>query len=191
MSTPEVSGGRPSRRIWISRRIAFLLGLVVVFVVYPIMVGLLPWALSMLTLRYGWTETGPASWNLVGLIPVLAGIVGLVWVFSVMFAQFPKLPENLELEKGELLWSMTSRVLITHGPFAFSRNPMFLSGLTVLLGWAVFYGSVVILILAIVGCIFANYFKVPREERGLEGRFGEAYRRYKQRVPRWLGLPPR
>src|SRR5262249_50412491 len=55
-----------------------------------------------------------------------------------------------------------------HGPFAFSRNPMFLSGLTVLLGWALFYGSVVILMLAVLGWAMANLFKVPQEGRGLE-----------------------
>ena len=187
MSTPAVPDEKPSHRIRFSRRLGFVLGLIVVSVVYPFMVIVLPWALSLLTPRLGWTESGPATWNLLGLIAVVAGIVGLVWVFSVMFAQFPKLPEVIELDEGERLLTATSRVLITHGPFAYSRNPMFLSGLTVWLGWALFYGSGLILVLTAVLWTLSNAFKVPQEERGLEARFGEAYRDYQRRIPRWLG----
>jgi len=117
--------------------------------------------------------------------------MGLIWVYSVMGAQFSKLPEIVELDEGERLWSATSRVLITHGPFAFSRNPMFLSLLIVVLGWALYYGSVFILIFTATGFTITNFLKVPQEERGLEARFGDAYRTYKARVPRWLGLPRR
>jgi hypothetical protein len=129
--------------------------------------------------------------ELLGLVLVSIGIGGLVWVFSVLFAQFPKLPETVELDEGERLLSATSRVLVTHGPFAFSRNPMFLSGLIVLVGWAVFYGSALILIFAVVGWVFANYIKVPPEEHGLEARFGEFYRDYQKKVPRWIGVVQR
>jgi protein-S-isoprenylcysteine O-methyltransferase Ste14 len=166
---------------------ALVLGLPVVLIVYPFMVVVLPWALSLIAPRYGWTESGPATWNLLGLIPVVAGIIGLIWVFSVMAAQFPKLPEVVELDEGERLLTATSRILITHGPFSCSRNPMFLAGLVVLLGWAIFYGSAVIAIVTVIGWALANYLKVPQEERGLEARFGEDYRDYKRRVPRWIG----
>ena len=89
MSAPEVSGGKQSRRIRISRRKGFFLGLLVVLVVYPTVLGVLPWALSLLTPRYGWTGSGPGIWNLLGLIPVVAGTAGLLWVFAVLLAQFP------------------------------------------------------------------------------------------------------
>jgi protein-S-isoprenylcysteine O-methyltransferase Ste14 len=189
MSTPEVSDGKPARRTRISHRLALFLGLLVVLVVYPLMVGVLPWALSLPTPPLGWTESGPGIWNLLGLIPVVAGLAGLVWVFGEMFVQFPKLPETVELDERERLWSATSRILITHGPFAFSRNPMFLAGVIVLLGWALFYGSGVIVLVAIAGWAMASFLMVPQEECGLEARFGEAYRAYQARVPRWLGLP--
>jgi protein-S-isoprenylcysteine O-methyltransferase Ste14 len=165
----------------------FVAGLFIVLVVYPLLVVVLPWGLSLLTPRYGWTERGPATWNLLGLVPVAAGVVGLFWVFGVMFAQFPNLPEIVELDEGEGFLTATSRILITHGPFAYSRNPMFLSGLFVWLGWAIFYGSGLIAIVIVVLWTLANSLKVPQEERGLEARFGEAYRDYRRRVPRWLG----
>ena len=187
MGAPDTPEAKPARRLRISRRAAFMLGLPVVSVVYPLMVIGLPWALSLLTPRLGWAGEGPGAWNLLGLIPVAAGILGLIWVFSVMFAQFPKLPEVVELDEGEGLVTATSRILITHGPFACSRNPMFLSALIVWLGWALFYGSLLILVVTVVFWSLSNGLKVPQEERGLESRFGDAYRDYKRRVPRWLG----
>jgi protein-S-isoprenylcysteine O-methyltransferase Ste14 len=187
MTPPDIPNPAPPHRIRISRRTGFVAGLVIVLVVYPLFVGGLPWLLSLLTPRYGWSERGPAAWNLLGLIPVVAGGAGLVWVFGVMFAQFPNLPETVELDEGERLLTATSRILITHGPFAYSRNPMFLSGLTMWFGWAIFYGSALIAILAAVLWTLADRLKVSQEERGLEARFGDAYRDYCTRVPRWVG----
>ena len=146
MSTPEVPASKRSHRTRISRRMLFIFSVFVVSVVYPFAFGVLPWLLSLLTPRLGWSEHGPAAWNMVGLFPVVAGALGLVWVLSVMFAQIPRLPPVLELDEGEGLFTATSRVLITHGPFACSRNPMYLAGTFIWLGWAIFYGSVVMLI---------------------------------------------
>jgi protein-S-isoprenylcysteine O-methyltransferase Ste14 len=188
MSTPEAT---PSRRLRIRRRTAFWLGLVVVLVIYPLLVIALPWAVSLMAPRYGWTENGLSAWNWLGLALVAAGLAGLAWVFGTMFAQFPRLPEVVELDEGEHFLTATAHILITHGPFALSRNPMFLSGLIVWLGWAIFYGSIAVGIAILLFGAFSNYLKVPQEERGLEARFGDEYRAYKRRVPRWLGIPRR
>jgi protein-S-isoprenylcysteine O-methyltransferase Ste14 len=187
MGTPEVPASKRSHRTRISRRMLFIFSVFVVSVVYPFAFGVLPWLLSLLTPRFGWTEHGPAAWNILGLFPVVAVALGLACYLSVGFALFSKLPPVLELDEGERLLTATPRVLITHGPFAWSRNPTYLAGTFIWLGWAIFYGSVVMLILTVVGWTFFNYFKVPREERALEARFGEAYRDYRRRVPRWIG----
>ncbi len=187
MSTPEVPASQRSHRYRISRRMAIIAGVFIVSVVYPFNFLVLPWLVSLLTPRLGWTEHGPAAWNMLGLFPVVAGALGLVWLLSVMFAQIPNLPPVLELDEGEGLFTATSRVLITHGPFACSRNPTYLAGTFNWLGWAIFYGSVVMLILTVVGWTLLNYLKIPQEERGLVARFGEAYRAYRRRVPRWIG----
>ena len=187
MSTPEVPAGKRSHRIRISRRMAVIGGVFILSVVDPFYFLVLPWLVSLLTPRLGWTEHGPGVWNRLGLFPVVAGALGLAWVLNVMFAQIPNLPPVVELDEGEGLLTATSRILITHGPFAYSRNPMFLADTCILLGWAIFYGSVVVLILAVVGWTLLNYLKVPQEERGLEARFGDAYRAYRRRVPRWIG----
>ncbi len=187
MSTPEVPASKRLHRTGISRRMLFIFGVFVVSVVYPFTFGVLPWLLSLLTPRFGWTEHGPAAWNMLGLFPVVAVALGLAWVFPWGFAQFRDLPPVIKLDEGERLLTATPRVLITHGPFAYSRNPTYLAGTFIWLGWAIFYGSVVMLIWTVVGWMLLNYLKVPQEERGLEARFGEAYRAYRRRVPRWIG----
>jgi protein-S-isoprenylcysteine O-methyltransferase Ste14 len=180
MSTSKAPNEKTSRPIRVPRWVAFLLGLFAALVVYPFFVLVVPWAISLGSPRYGWGENVPSAWNLLGLIPVMIGIAGLIWVFSTLLALTLKLSTPVELES-------TTRVLLTHGPFAISRNPMFLSGLTVWLGWALFYGSTIILLLSVVLWAATNYFTVPREERALGERFGNAYRDYKRKVPRWFG----
>jgi protein-S-isoprenylcysteine O-methyltransferase Ste14 len=62
---------------------------------------------------------------------------------------------------------------------------MYVSELTLWLGWAMFYGSVGVLI-GFVILLVTLVASVPYEERVLDARFGDAYRAYKSAVPRWL-----
>ena len=68
---------------------------------------------------------------------------------------------------------------------------MYLFELVLWFGWALFYGSLAVFIGFLLWWIMLNFYAIPYEERDLEARFGEAYRAYKARVPRWLGLPRR
>jgi phospholipid methyltransferase len=74
--------------------------------------------------------------------------------------------------------------LVVRGPYQFTRNPMYLCGMLIWLGWIIFYGGVSVGAFAVVfwGCVTG--LVMPWEERNLEARFGEAYLRYKNSVPR-------
>jgi protein-S-isoprenylcysteine O-methyltransferase Ste14 len=72
--------------------------------------------------------------------------------------------------------------------YGYSRNPMYLSELTFWFGWALFYGSLTVLAGWLLWFLAFNFAIVPYEEHDLERRFGDAYRQYKQMVPRWPGL---
>ena len=76
--------------------------------------------------------------------------------------------------------------LVTDGPFRFSRNPMYLGFLLTYLGLALGLNSPVALLLALPCMVVMTWGVVLREERYLEGKFGQPYRDYKARVRRWL-----
>jgi 8-oxo-dGTP diphosphatase len=70
-------------------------------------------------------------------------------------------------------------------------NPMYVAVLTILLGEAMFYGSVALLVWAIVVGILFNFFVIFYEEPTLRRRFGPAYEAYVEHVPRWIPSRPR
>jgi protein-S-isoprenylcysteine O-methyltransferase Ste14 len=83
-----------------------------------------------------------------------------------------------------------STALVTDGPFARTRNPMYLSLTILLLAHAVHRRSLRA-VLPVVGFVTTlNRTQIPREEHALRGRFGRKYRRYAQQTPRWVRRRP-
>ena len=159
-----------------SRAVALTVASVIWLLGIPLAHAAIPWAISLLGPRLGWMEGRPGIWNLLGLIPVGVGAASLVWI---MLLHFGRTPESVELE-----W--TPKYLLMRGPYRFTRNPMYVAELALWLGWALYFGSVAVLVAFAVLWLLMSYVAVPREERALEARFGAAYLEYKNTVPRWL-----
>jgi len=149
-------------------------------VLFPLVHAVLPYALSLFGHRVGWTAKGPASWNLAGVLLVAFGVGGLAWSF---FAHLASSPARLEL-------ALTPNYLAKSEPYRVTRNPMYVSALTLWFGWAVFFGSLTVLAGWLVLLWVVNLM-VRHEERALEARHGESYLQYKRAVPRWLGRAAR
>ncbi len=76
--------------------------------------------------------------------------------------------------------------IIATGPFAYSRNPVYV-GMTMLMGGiAIAVDSPWILAMAIPAVLIIHNFVILREEAYLERKFGDDYRRYKAAVRRWI-----
>jgi protein-S-isoprenylcysteine O-methyltransferase Ste14 len=75
---------------------------------------------------------------------------------------------------------------ITGPPYTFTRNPMYLGLATVLLGFAIFFGSPTMLIAPILFYLVMDRRLIPQEEATMEELFGEQYLDYKRRVQRWF-----
>jgi protein-S-isoprenylcysteine O-methyltransferase Ste14 len=174
MSTSEIPNKEQSKRVRLPHWITPIF-LTVAFLLVHVAA---PWGLSLLSTRHGWVDGRPGTWNLLALILVVAGIACTLWMMALHFLASP----------GSFLELGPTQKLLTPGPYAFSRNPMYLFELAFWFGWALFYGSIAVLIGFLFWFALFNFVIVPREERDLEARFGEAYRAYKTRGPRWLGL---
>lgn len=80
--------------------------------------------------------------------------------------------------------------LVTGGLYAFIRNPMYVGFGFMLAGLGIAFASDWTLVLMIPAAVVLHRGVVLREERYLEAKFGDAYRQYLMRVPRY-GWPPR
>lgn len=77
--------------------------------------------------------------------------------------------------------------LVSSGPFAYSRNPMFLGVLVAAFGEGLFFSSAVGIGLTVVIWWLFDRIVVSWEERQNKRALGDAYERYCEQVPRWLG----
>jgi len=76
--------------------------------------------------------------------------------------------------------------LVVAGPYRFSRNPIYVGMILLLLGIGVMVDSVWILACAVPFALVLRYGVIAREERYLAAKFGDAYRLYCAKVRRWI-----
>lgn len=117
----------------------------------------------------------PLVWRII--IGVVLMAVGLALVFPARGA-FVSAGTNVKPWKP-------STALVTDGIFAWLRNPMYVGATLFLAGLAILLASDWMLVLTIAFVPVIHFGVVKREERYLEAKFGDAYRQYKARVPRY------
>jgi protein-S-isoprenylcysteine O-methyltransferase Ste14 len=80
----------------------------------------------------------------------------------------------------------TSRLVMT-GVFSVSRNPLYLGGVSVLVGIALAVNLPWVVVLLLPALVACHFVLIAPEERYLAARFGEQYRTYTTSVHRWIG----
>ena len=83
-------------------------------------------------------------------------------------------------------WSPPKQ-LVTSGPYRWSRNPMYIGVLLILVGWAVGFRSRGLGVYAAIVAIAFHVRVLVAEEPWQSRTFGEDWNNYKSAVPRWLG----
>lgn len=79
-----------------------------------------------------------------------------------------------------------SSVVVSRGVYRFSRNPMYLGLLLVLVGWAIYLSNALAALLLPAFVAYMNQFQIKPEERALLAKFGQPFSQYMAAVRRWV-----
>lgn len=82
--------------------------------------------------------------------------------------------------------NLPTTTIVRTGPYAFSRNPIYLAFTLFQLGLAAWLNSLGLLVMLLPALALMVLVVIPREERYLEARFPSEYLPYKREVRRWL-----
>ena len=115
----------------------------------------------------------PAGW-LGGAVFVVA-LALAAWAITTITRAGSNVPTN-----------MPTTSIVDTGPYRFTRNPIYLGMMLGLVGLAIAFDSIWLLLTLVPFALVIRYGVVAREEAYLERKFGELYRRYRALVRRWL-----
>jgi protein-S-isoprenylcysteine O-methyltransferase Ste14 len=112
----------------------------------------------------------PVGLALLGALTCLAGVVAFRRAKTTMNPMKPD----------------TTSSLVVSGIYRYTRNPMYLGFLLLLMAWAASLSNVLALVSVLAFVLYMNRFQIVPEERVLASRFAQDYAEYRDRVRRWL-----
>jgi protein-S-isoprenylcysteine O-methyltransferase Ste14 len=116
-----------------------------------------------------------SPWHLIGFLPILFGI----WINLSADRSFKKVKTTVKPFEQ-------SSTLIQDGVFRFSRNPMYLGFVAILLGISILLRSLSPYLVVVLFAIQMELVFVRSEEKMLRDKFGDQWEKYCFRVGKWL-----
>jgi protein-S-isoprenylcysteine O-methyltransferase Ste14 len=117
----------------------------------------------------------PSPWNLLGILPLAAGMV----MNLVADGVFKKVETTVKP------FQESSR-LVTDGIYAYTRNPMYVGYVLMLAGLAILVRSLTPWLVIPVFAVLMDRVFIVAEERMLAEKFGDPWKTYSKRVRRWV-----
>lgn len=134
----------------------------------------LPYRLASSSAARG--STALSNFRFIGIVLLVAGTLIYLWcAWDFAFAG-----------KGTPAPIDPPKELVVRGLYKHVRNPMYLGVLSLVLGQAFWFEAVSLFTYAACGFLLFNAFVFLYEEPALSRKFGEAYRKYCNDVPRWI-----
>jgi protein-S-isoprenylcysteine O-methyltransferase Ste14 len=94
---------------------------------------------------------------------------------------------TMQRQRANILPHRAATALVTSGPFAWSRNPIYLGNTVAMIGVAFAFANPWFIPAAFVAARVVVPLAIRREEAHLAEQFGEAWEAYRRQTNRWLG----
>ena len=112
----------------------------------------------------------------IGCLLVALGMLSAFWAFGLFTTEKTDISPT----------APTSKLVVTRGPYRFTRNPMYLGLVFFSAGIAFLTGSLPFFAVPVLVFAVANWAHIPFEEEKMRRLFGADYDRYAASVRRWL-----
>lgn len=119
------------------------------------------------------------------LPPTVPWVAGPI-VLGLAIGVFAATVRTLSASNTHVSHAEPTTTIVDHGPFAWSRNPIYVAMVLLLVGVGLFANSSWFLGLAVVDFVALDRGVIPHEEAFLAEHFGERYAAYRAKVRRWL-----
>jgi protein-S-isoprenylcysteine O-methyltransferase Ste14 len=115
----------------------------------------------------------PAGW--LGAMVFVLALALFAWAIVTITRAGSNVPTNLP-----------TTTIAESGPYRLTRNPIYVGMFLGLIGLAIAFDNLWLLMMLVPFALVIRYGVVAREEAYLERKFGDVYRGYCSRVRRWL-----
>ena len=139
-----------------------------------LLMALLIWVLSSIGPQFDMPQTLRVA--VAVSITLAGGLVGLWGIFAFRRAKTTVNPMK----------PRSTSSLVGSGIYRFTRNPMYVGLLFVLVAWAVYLSSAMPWLGPVAFVFYMQHFQIVPEERALDALFGAEFAIYKAKVPRWF-----
>jgi protein-S-isoprenylcysteine O-methyltransferase Ste14 len=162
-------------------KITAVLGSALFFLVAPAMLaGVIPWSITHWEFRPPFLAAEATRWA--GLALIVAAVPGVLDSFARFALQGLGTPAPIA----------PPRILVVSGLYRYTRNPIYVAVVAVILGQGVLFADRDLLVYGALLWLFFHVAVVAFEEPTLRQSFGAEYESYCAAVPRWLPrLTPR
>ena len=115
--------------------------------------------------------------TLLGYITIVAGLI----IIFVAAKQFKAANTTINPTKPE-----TASVLVSNGVFSYSRNPMYLGMLIIIIGFSIIHNLIAIIVFMPLWIIYMINFQIIPEEEAMKILFEEEFLNYSKKTRRWI-----
>ena len=115
--------------------------------------------------------------TLLGYITIVAGLI----IIFVAAKQFKAANTTINPTKPE-----TASVLVSNGVFSYSRNPMYLGMLIIIIGFSIIHNPIAIIVFMPLWMLYMINFQIIPEEEAMKILFKEEFLNYAKKTRRWI-----